>query len=51
MDIKYHLLIAKTGMRFSEALALTPNDFDFSYQTISINNLIILFLNLLKPFR
>ena len=31
------LLIAKTGMRFSEALGLTPNDFDFSYQTISIN--------------
>ena len=23
------LLIAKTGMRFSEALALTPADFDF----------------------
>lgn len=31
------LLIAKTGMRFSEALGLTPNDFDFSYQTVSIN--------------
>lgn len=31
------LLIAKTGMRFSEALGLTPNDFDFSYQTISVN--------------
>lgn len=30
------LLIAKTGLRFSEALALTPSDFDFSYQTISI---------------
>lgn len=26
------LLIAKTGLRFSEALALTPNDFDFSNQ-------------------
>lgn len=25
-------LIAKTGLRFSEALALTPNDFDFSSQ-------------------
>lgn len=25
-------LIAKTGLRFSEALALTPNDFDFSNQ-------------------
>lgn len=31
------LLIAKTGMRFSEALGLTPNDFDFSYQTVSVN--------------
>lgn len=31
------LLVAKTGMRFSEALALTPNDFDFSRQLLSIN--------------
>lgn len=31
------LLIAKTGMRFSEALALTPKDFDFSHQSLSIN--------------
>lgn len=31
------LLIAKTGMRFSEAIALTPKDFDFSKQTLSIN--------------
>lgn len=31
------LLIAKTGMRFSEALALTPEDFDFMQQTININ--------------
>ena len=31
------LLIAKTGIRFSEALALTPNDFDFSHQTVSIS--------------
>lgn len=31
------LLVAKTGIRFSEALALTPNDFDFSQQTLSIN--------------
>lgn len=31
------LLIAKTGMRFSEALALTPEDFDFAQQTISVN--------------
>lgn len=31
------LLIAKTGMRFSEALALTPQDFDFTHQLLSIN--------------
>lgn len=31
------LLIAKTGMRFSEALAITPKDFDFSHQTLSIS--------------
>ncbi len=31
------LLISKTGMRFSEALALTPKDFDFSHQTVSIS--------------
>lgn len=31
------LLVAKTGMRFSEALALTPRDFDFPHQTLSIN--------------
>lgn len=31
------LLVAKTGMRFSEALALTPSDFDFAHQTISIS--------------
>ena len=31
------LLVAKTGMRFSEALAVTPNDFDFSKQSLSIN--------------
>ncbi len=30
------LLISKTGLRFSEALALTPNDFDFRTQKISI---------------
>ncbi|MFR2769015.1 MAG: hypothetical protein ACLTAI_12300 [Thomasclavelia sp.] len=28
------LLVAKTGMRFSEALAITPDDFDFSRQTV-----------------
>ena len=31
------LLVAKTGMRFSEALALTPSDFDFAHQTLSIS--------------
>lgn len=31
------LLIAKTGLRFSEALALTPEDFDFVQQAININ--------------
>lgn len=31
------LLIAKTGMRFSEAIAVTPNDFDFTHQTLSVN--------------
>ncbi|MFY9131037.1 MAG: site-specific integrase [Saccharofermentanales bacterium] len=30
------LLIAKTGIRFSEALALTPKDFDFTHQKLSI---------------
>ena len=31
------LIIAKTGLRFSEALALTPKDFDFQNQTLSVN--------------
>ena len=31
------LLIAKTGMRFSEAIALTPSDFDFAHQTVSVS--------------
>ena len=31
------LLVAKTGMRFSEALALTPKDFDFAHQTLTIS--------------
>ena len=31
------LLIAKTGLRFSEALALTPKDFDFSHQSLSVS--------------
>lgn len=31
------LLIAKTGLRFSEALGLTPADFDFVHQTLSVS--------------
>jgi integrase len=31
------LLVAKTGLRFSEALALTPKDFDFAHQMVSIS--------------
>ena len=31
------LLAAKTGIRFSEALALTPKDFDFAHQMLSIS--------------
>lgn len=31
------LLVAKTGMRFSEALAITPTDFDFAHQTVSVS--------------
>ena len=31
------LLVAKTGMRFLEALAITPADFDFARQTLSIS--------------
>ena len=31
------LLVAKTGLRFSEALALTPQDFDFSHQVITVD--------------
>lgn len=31
------LLISKTGLRFSEALALTPEDFDFARQSVSVN--------------
>lgn len=30
------LLISKTGLRFAEALALTPNDFDFAHQYLNI---------------
>lgn len=31
------LLVAKTGIRFSEGLAVTPRDFDFSRQMLSID--------------
>lgn len=31
------LLVAKTGLRFSEALALTPADFDFARQTLNVS--------------
>lgn len=31
------MLVAKTGLRFSEALALTPQDFDFAHQSISVS--------------
>lgn len=31
------LLVAKTGIRFSEALGLTPKDFDLSHQILSIS--------------
>lgn len=31
------LLVAKTGIRFSEALAITPKDFDLSRQLLSIS--------------
>lgn len=30
------LLIAKTGLRFSEALGLTPADFNFVQQNVSV---------------
>jgi len=33
----YILLVAKTGLRFAEALALTPNDFDFTKQLLNVN--------------
>ncbi|KRK93064.1 site-specific integrase [Companilactobacillus futsaii] len=33
----YILLVAKTGLRFAEALAITPNDFDFSKQLLSVS--------------
>src|SRR5574344_2730740 len=33
------LLIAKTGLRFSEAIALTPSDFDFSHQLLNVSKI------------
>jgi integrase len=33
----YILLVAKTGLRFAEALAITPNDFDFAKQSLSVS--------------
>ena len=33
------LIIAKTGMRFSEALALTPKDFDFPHQLLIVDKI------------
>ena len=31
------LLIAKTGLRFVEALGVTPKDFDFAHQTLTVS--------------
>lgn len=31
------LLIAKTGLRYSEAIAVTPADFDFTKQILNIS--------------
>jgi len=31
------LLMAKTGLRFAEGLGLTPNDFDFTKNTLTVN--------------
>ncbi|WP_154949910.1 tyrosine-type recombinase/integrase, partial [Klebsiella grimontii] len=31
------LIIAKTGLRYAEALALTPADFDWSARTLRVN--------------
>lgn len=39
-DINYDwliYLISKTGLRFGEALGVTPKDFDFAHQTLEIN--------------
>ena len=31
------LLVAKTGLRFAEVLGITPSDFDFENQTLTVN--------------
>ncbi|KRM89806.1 integrase [Fructilactobacillus florum DSM 22689 = JCM 16035] len=31
------LLVSKTGLRFAEALGVTPQDFDFTHQVLTIN--------------
>ncbi len=31
------LLVAKTGLRCTEALGITPNDFDFTAQALTVN--------------
>lgn len=39
-EVNWHwfiLLVAKTGMRFSEALGVTPKDFDFQHQSLNIS--------------
>lgn len=33
----FTLVVAKTGLRFSEALALTPNDFDFKNLSLNVD--------------
>ncbi len=33
----FTLIVAKTGLRFAEAIALTPNDFDFANQTLTVD--------------
>lgn len=33
----FTLIVAKTGMRFAEALAITPNDFDLTDNTLNID--------------
>ena len=37
LGIIFILLISKTGLRFAEALGVTPADFDFAHQTLNIS--------------